>query len=256
MITIVYKGRTGNNLFQYIAAYIFARKFNFKINTPVVKNIFNLPLLQGTEAVSKTIYVGNNNYMSLLESDTLKHAHYIFVGYYQIKDFISKYKEQIKSLFTLSYTETNKDDVFVAYRIGDMEGKRSMLPLEYYQHALRELNAKSGFIASDTMDHPNVIHLIKEFTLKPYNNTPLEQINFAKNFNNLVLSEGTFSWWIGFLSQAQNIYYNLRPRFWHGDIFVMPDWKPLEYDWHPSCVESRRPRMLRCTKVIAYGKDI
>jgi hypothetical protein len=36
--------------------------------------------------------------------------------------------------------------------------------------------------------------------------SPINTINFAKNFNNLVLSQGTFSWWIAFLSKAK-IYF-------------------------------------------------
>jgi hypothetical protein len=78
--------------------------------------------------------------------------------------------------------------------------------------------------------------------------SPLETIDFAKNFNNLVLSEGSFSWWIGFLSHANNVYYNERPRFWHGDIFVVSKWKKLKYDWDPTCIDTNN--ILKCSKII------
>lgn len=250
MVSIIYAGRLGNNLFQYIAAYIFAKKFNFKIVSGVVGNIFNLPTLEGEDINEKVIDVDDNNFMSLLDSETLEPAHYRFIGYYQLKEFILKYKDEIKSLFMLQYTETNKDEVFVTYRIGDINGQRQMLPIQYYQDALNKINAPSGFITSDTPNHPNVMQLINQFNLKIYDSSPLETIDFAKNFNNLVLSEGSFSWWIGFLSKAENIYYNERPRFWHGDMFVLPEWKSLSYDWDNLCIGNNNK--LICDKIIRY----
>ncbi len=250
MVSIVYSGRLGNNLFQYVAAYIFAKKFHLKISSDVVENKFNIPSLTGIENNYPIIDVKDSNFMSLLESDYLKPAHYRFIGYYQNSDFILKYTSEIKSLFKLNFKETPKNQVFASYRIGDIGGKRQMLPIEYYQDALKKLNTNGGFITSDTPDHPNIIKLINEFNLTLYNNSPLETIDFAKNFSNLVLSEGSFSWWIGFLSSAENIYYNERPRFWHGDMFVLPEWKPLKYDWDPKCVDVNNK--IKCNRIIKH----
>ena len=250
MVSIYYSGRLGNNLFQYIAAYIFAKKFGFKISSDVVENKFNLPYLDGNIFTNKIIDVDDNNFMGLLKSYRLEDAHYRFIGYYQIKDFILEYQNEIKNLFNLSYTQISKDDVFVAYRIGDIEGIRQMIPLEYYQDALIKINPNGGYISSDTPNHPNVQQLVKEFNLTIYDNSPIETIDFAKNFNNLVLSEGSFSWWMGFLSDAKNIYFNDRERFWHGDMFVIPEWKPLKYDWDPLCVGVNNN--LKCKKIKIY----
>jgi len=247
MVSIIYSGRLGNNLFQYVAAYIFAKKFNLKISSNIIENKFGLPTLTGVQNINPTINVDDFNFLSLLDSDYLKPAHYRFVGYYQSRDFILKYGSEIKSLFKLNFIETPKNQVFVAYRIGDINGERQMLPFEYYQDALKKLNTKDGFITSDTPDHPNVIKLMNEFNLTLYDNSPLETIDFAKNFNNLVLSEGSFSWWIGFLSNAKNIYYNHRERFWHGDMFVFSSWKKLCYDWDQSCIG--KSNKLICYKI-------
>jgi hypothetical protein len=157
-------------------------------------------------------------------------------------------------MFNLSYLPNTKDEVFVAYRIGDINGIRQMLPYEYYEDALTKINPISGYITSDTPDHPNVLRLIEKFNLKNYNGSPLETIDFAKNFNNLVLSEGSFSWWIGFLSNAKNIYFNDRERFWHGDMFVIPEWKPLKYDWDPSCVGVNN--ILKCKKIKKHENSL
>jgi hypothetical protein len=248
MVTISYSGRLGNNLFQYIAAYIFAKKFNLKISSDIVANNFNLPLLESGIVGDTKIDVDDSNFMCLLESDSLELAHYHFVGYYQIKEFILKYRHEIKSLFKLDYDNQDSDEVFISYRIGDLNGLRLMLPIEYYQDALSKLNFNKGYITSDSPDHPNVINLMREFNLEIYDASPLDTINFAKNFNNLILSEGSFSWWMGFLSKAENIYYNERSRFWHGDIFVLPEWKALKYDWSPECFNSNN--QLKCDRIV------
>ena len=248
MVSINYEGRAGNNLFQYAAAYIFAKKFNLSVNSNVIENPFDIPKLNGDSHNSPTIIVTDNNFLQLLQSEKIIPAHYRFSGFFQLKDFVINYRDEIISLFNLSYDKPPKDEVFVMYRIGDIQGSRQMLPIEYYQDALNSIQPKGGYITSDTPEHQNVIQLSKEYNLKLYNNEPLETINFGKNFNNLVLSEGSFSWWVGVLSESENIYFNQRERFWHGDIFVFPEWKSLQYDWEPSCFSSNNH--LKCNKII------
>lgn len=230
MVSIIYAGRLGNNYFQYAAAYIFAKKFKLSIITSPISNFFNLPKCEGNTFDNKIVDVDDNNFLELLNSESIEKAHYRFVGFYQIKNFILEYENEIKSIFNLSYDIVDKKSVFVIYRIGDILGTNNMLPIEYYIEALKNLNCNEGFISSDSPDHPNVLKLSEYFNLKIYYKDPNETINFAKNFNNLVLSEGTFSWWIGFLSNAEKIIYNKRPRLWHGDIFVSPEWKFLNYN--------------------------
>lgn len=247
-VSIIYSGRLGNNLFQYAAAYLFAKKFNLNIISNVVNNCFDLPILNNPMLFSSNIIdINDENFMSILESESIERYHYRFVGYYQLKDFILKYQDEIKSLFTLKFINKPENEVFVAYRIGDINGERQMLPIEYYEDALNTINPDGGYISSDTPNHPNVLTLSKKYNLSIYNSTPLDTINFAKNFNNIILSEGSFSWWIGFLSKAKNIYYNERTRFWHGDIFVLPEWISLRYDWDSSCIGNSNK--LICNKI-------
>jgi hypothetical protein len=249
MVSIIYSGRLGNNLFQYVAAYIFAKKFNFKLITDIVENKFNIPPLNNESNYhNKIIDVSDDNFLNLLNSTSVEPAHYRFIGYYQIKKFILEYRDEIKKLFNLLFLSVPKDDVFVVYRIGDILGERQMLPIEYFKESLIKMNCKNGYITSDSPEHPNVKQLISEFNLTLYNDTPINTIDFAKNFNKLILSEGSFSWWIGFLSNAKKIYFNKRDRFWHGDIFVLPEWEYLSYDWDLSCIGNRNK--LNCDKII------
>ena len=116
-VSIKHNGRLGNHLFQNVAAFIFAKKFNLSLNTISVDSQFNLPQLNGSVYTNNKLIVNDSNFLNLLNSDTIEPRHYIFDGFFQIKDFVLNYREEIKSLFNLSYDKTDKDDVFVMYRI-------------------------------------------------------------------------------------------------------------------------------------------
>lgn len=238
MVTIRYGGRLGNNLIQYTAANIFSKKFKYKLATPATNNglnfgeYFNLKGSDGKEFTHTEVIIDNHNFLNYLNKDEIPDSHYIFSDYFQIKDFIMEYEEKIKSEFNnLNKIKKNNNEVFVIYRIGDIENKKQMLPIEYYRECLKEIEFHTGFITSDSINHPNVVSLSNEFNLKIFNEPcPMKTIDFTRSFDKLVLSEGTFSWWAGTLSDASQIFYNERDRFWHGDIFVNKFWVNKKYE--------------------------
>lgn len=250
--------RLGNLMFIRAAAWIFANKHNYFLNVqptlPYFKNkpddpepvstgfgepwcSIKIKTNYGTKRFNEPIImVNSHNFMQLLESESIPDAHYIFQDYFQIKDFLIKYKSQIKGFFDLSYTATDPKEIFVAVRLGDATNSRARLPRAYYEDAITKLydeGCNGGYITSESIEHPDIVYLQNKFNLKPYvNHTPMEKINFAKNFNNFVLSEGSFSFWMAFLSNAERVYINDRRHLWtwHGDIFVFPEWRRLCYD--------------------------
>ena len=139
------------------------------------------------------------------------------------------YKNEILSQFDLKYNQRHKDDLFVHVRLGDCIGKNRVISADYYVKAIEQTQFDKGYISSDTPSHEIVTHLMSRFNLTLYENTPAETINFAKDFGNLVLSKGTFSWWMGFLSKAGSIFYPKGGPRWHGDIFVFDEWTPIDF---------------------------
>jgi hypothetical protein len=149
----------------------------------------------------------------------------LFDGLFQMRNFVIDYKSEILSHFNLKY-ENKPNQVFVHVRLGDITHTNP--GLEYYRTALNKLNFESGYIVSDSPENNIVRSLIQEYNLEFYDNSPIKILEFAKNFDNLVLSKGTFSWWIGLLSKSNNIYYPINDIGWPGDIFVFDDWKALD----------------------------
>ena len=244
-------------MFMWAAAGLFCKKHNLFLNMPTTLPKFkNKP--DDPEPVStgfgepnssvqiKTdfglryceepaIVVNTKNYLDLLNSEYVMDAHYLFRDYFQLKEIVLQ-REAIKQIYKCKVNKRDSKEVFVAFRLGDATFSRARLPLEYYDEAISRLyisGCNRGYITSENIEHPDVQFLINKFGLVPYtNHIPLEKINFAKDFDNLVLSEGSFSFWIGMLSEATNVYINDRRHIysWHGDVFVFPEWKRLCYD--------------------------
>ena len=230
MITSVYQGRLGNILFQNIGKSIISEKFNLKVDSYLNDefSILGLKLFEsGTITHNNLEHVGDEQVMDVLNRESVDNGFYLS-GLFQIKDFVIEYENKIRSHFNLKYNNVNENDVFIHIRLGDTENRFIWQTMDYYEKALSQINYNNIYISSDSMYSNLVKSLVIKYNMIPYSNTPVETINFAKDFNNLVLSQGTFSWWIGFLSKAENIYFPKGGEIWHGNIFVFDNWKPIE----------------------------
>jgi hypothetical protein len=208
MITLRQRGRLGNNIFQNVVASIFSKKYNLQVKKYIreaecneVGCIFN----KGEKIYThEEVSVTDRNFLSILRQKKVDYKLYVD-GFFQTTRFVLDYREEILSNFNLTYENPENNDLFVHVRLGDLSAINA--GIKYYSTAIESIKYNKGFISSDDFNHETVRTLITKYNLTPYYGSPASTINFAKNFNNLVLSLGTFSWWIGFLSKARRVIY-------------------------------------------------
>lgn len=256
-VTIQYGGRLGNNMLQYAAGHIFARKHGFYIETPAsygndyhwptpyshfhndFGKHFNVNTNTGTRFFKEPEYpvvrICNENLLDFLNAPYVPDAHYVFDDWFQTTGFVLNYRKEIVQTYYPIYLLRDPDELFVSVRMGDITGWTATLPYEYYENTIKSVRFSKGYISSDSMEHPWVEQLSKKFNLELYHQKdPLVKLSFVKDFNQIILSEGTYCWWMGALSKADTVICNNRhfnnKVIWHGNIFVYPEWIKMAYD--------------------------
>jgi hypothetical protein len=243
MIKIHTRGRLGNNIFQNVVASILSKKFDLKVEEYIRETeykeigcIFNR---EGKIYNHEEFEVDDSNFLSILKKEKIDYGLSVR-GFFQKPEFVLDYKEEILSNFNLIYENPENNDLFVHVRLGDLSATNS--GIEYYSKAIESIKYNKGFISSDDFGHDITKMLITKYNLTPYHGTPQSTIKFAKNFNNLVLSLSTFSWWIGFLSKAERIIYP-------NNIFPKPEMESINPRiWELRCTMRHLNRLFKCMK--------
>jgi hypothetical protein len=232
MITIKHHGRLGNAMLKNCAASILAKKFDLQVaeylRCKEMQALHPNFYTEGTKIYETQIEVKYTNLLKILQQDEINYGLGI-TCFCQEKTFVKNYRNEILDQFSLQYDPQYKDDLFVHVRLGDCIKENRVPDLKYYVEAVERTKFIKGYISSDSPSHEIVTYLMARFNLTLYEDTPAATINFAKNFGSLVLSKGTFSWWMGVLSQSKNIFYPKGGPTWHGDIFVFDEWTPISF---------------------------
>ena len=214
MITINYRGRLGNNLIQYAAGSILAGKTGLSLGTkPEFRNnnfgeVFSLQTIDGV-CYDKTIELNDKTYYDHLNNPE-PNTGYILNGFFQDGRLLCDYREQILDLYKLpeSKESVDSDDLFIACRLGEcLKGRRTYCSMRYIKDQLKASRHMydTAYITSDTITHPPLKRLIEKYDLTVYQDRPINKILFGAEFNNLILSAGSFSYWMAYLSNANNV---------------------------------------------------
>lgn len=231
MIRINYDGRLGNQLFQNFAGILLSNKFREKILNPINNGILRNPDFSETHHSSEKI-VNSENFLDVYEQ-VENNSNLILNDFFQNKNIVDLFnKNRNQIMFNPEYSPNN--NLFVHVRLGDLLNtshldKPWFANFNYYDYVISNLNYDIGYISSDSPNHPIVIELIKKYGLNMFNSSPTETLFFSSQFQHKVLSLGTFSWWVGFLGNQNNIIHPNPKNFpsWHGEIFTFNHWNKI-----------------------------
>ena len=109
----------------------------------------------------------------------------------------------------------NNNDCFIHIRLGDVEHKNA--GFDYYDSILRTLSVDNIYVATDSPDHVivdklkkmhNIILLEETFDTESEESKLQKIIQFGSTAKHVVLSYGSFSAMIGYLSYDSFVYFH------------------------------------------------
>jgi hypothetical protein len=234
--TVGTNGRLGNQIIRNLAVSLLAEKHDLCVhyyNKDLI-NKLGIELFIGKKTYSGVKELNDNNYFSVYNCDSIDYnlnPNIYYFQTYEITNLLHKHihSERVKSTiiernpFKERYNANG--DVFIHIRLDD--AARHNPGIHYYLNTLKQITFDKLFISTDQTNHD----IIKTIMLQ-YPNTILvtydeiKTFQFASTCKNIILSHGSFSAIIGYLSFYSTIYYPEYEanKMWHGDMFSIENW--------------------------------
>jgi hypothetical protein len=233
-MTIILEGTNGwgrlcNQIIRSISISILAKKHNLIVQYPIeyieIMNKLGMILFNGSKTYSNIKYINDNNfihYLNLNSIDFTFKIEYCFFQTQEISDLVLKYirnecKENIIKNNQFKHRYNNNNDIFVHIRLGDVSNFR--IDISYYINSIKKLQYDNIYISSDSINDDNIVNLKNIFNnVNILNYNEIDTIHFGSTCKNIILSQGSFSAIIGYMSFYSTVYY----------YYFKPTWCPLE----------------------------
>ena len=236
MTTTGNNGRLGNQIIRNLAVSLIAKKHNLKVNycNEDLISKLGIHLFSGSNVHQSCIPLNDANYFDIHNCDELNHNLEPNANFFQTKEITNflhnhLHTDMVKSQiieqnpFKRRYTANN--DLYVHVRLAD--AARWNPGIDYYLNAIKHTLHDRMYISTDDANHPIVQTLLTlpNSTLMIGCNE-IRSIQFGSTCKHVVLSHGSFSAVIGYISYFSTIYY---PKYdvtkkWYGDMFSIDNW--------------------------------
>lgn len=234
--TVGTPGRLCNHIIRNICVSMIAERNNLKVEYSYYREIktLGISLFSGTNIYKNSIDLHSNNFFEILNKNIKSNinAYNDFFQTEEITKIIYYHLQNIKTeiinnnIFKERYN--NNNDVFIHIRLSDAEKYNP--GYEYYIKVLQFLHYHNIYICSDSPEHNICQDIKKNFVnveILYYNE--LDTIKFGSTCKYVILSHGSFSACIGWLSFFSRVFYSeyMPDKIWHGDIFSIPEWNKI-----------------------------
>jgi len=232
-------GRFGNQLFPYMLSRIISEHLKFKLFGPSCNdrefalNEIDLNYNQDSYSFYETPiqFLGNHS-----ASDDFAHPDFdiydilndstprkiVLDAYFQKKKYFLPFRDKITEWFKPKNYDVDKDDVAIHIRIGDLRCPnltKNLLPIEYYSAAIDLFNScKQVTLCTDSPNDEIIQYLTNKYDAKIFQDTEKNTISFLASHNNLILSQGSFSFWAGFICNGNNVINAIPKTGWNNGV--------------------------------------
>lgn len=209
-VTFTTKGRTGNNLFQYCAARLFADKHYF--NFPeTVTSLWPFTTTNHADPVQPCITLTDLD--PVMDLQAAPGVNYHLDGWFQRNAWYFPHRDTIRSWFKhlLPDVACITDDIVMHLRLNDYrycwaDHSRIINP-SWYLECLAQEKYNLAHIVMDEVDHAYLsafkqLHAI--YCCTPED--PAADFHYLRRFTRMVMSNSTFSWWAWFLGHGETAY--------------------------------------------------
>ena len=233
-------GRLGNQIIRNLAVSLIANKFNLRVHYKNLKLIeeIGISLFNGEKTHKTTIALTDLNWLSILNQTELCANLNPNDNYFQTREItnilyaylnsdIAKSEIISKNPFLIRYNANN--DCCIHIRLSD--ATQWAPTIDYYLNALGKLQFDNLFITTDSEHHPYIKAIQRTFPASTVlHMNEVSTIQFASTCKHIILSHGSFSAVIGYLSFFSTVYfpaYSLASTQWFGDMFSIDGWIEL-----------------------------
>lgn len=233
MIHLQMNGFIADNLFQYVVARILAEELGYALevahsrmqprkNVPRLMQLLSLchdaPLtIPGkifNSPVDTTALMGHGEFDGFhldLEGMIRRRddRKIMMAGYFQRYELLQPYKQRIRSWFEIDACvmghDISSEDIVIHIRQGDFVIVGRAISLSFYTDLLDRLTFRKLYICGFGLD-AQVREAFARYAPIYVQGEPVDDFRFMKGFNRMIQSTSGFSWWAGFLSQAEELY--------------------------------------------------
>lgn len=233
--TINSRGRLGNQIIRNLAVSLIAEKNNLYVNYGCYNLIqkLGINLFIGINKHPTTILLTDENYFDMMSNASLNHNLNANNNYFQTKEITNLLYNYLhsnaiktniinKNPFKDRYNANN--DLFIHIRLTDAE--RFNPGIKYYMNSISNIKFTNLYISTDDKTHNIITQIIQKYPNTILNYDEIETFQFASTCKNIILSHGSFSAVIGYLSFFSNVNYPEYEsnKIWYGDMFSIDGW--------------------------------
>lgn len=212
VVSVNYFGRYGNNLFQYVAARLFAEKNGYKMINPPPSGFLTAKDHPESSISDEVLESYTRCLVNIFDPVVKDQAtNFWFNSYFQDSRHFNPYRAQIKEMFDLKSIHKNTEDIVVHLRLTDyfwIRNKWVISPLWYIQLIKKEKYRNCYIVVEPHVTNKEYLKYFENIKGVKIvtGNTAEEDFEFIRSFDRIICSNSTFCWWAAFLSDASKIY--------------------------------------------------